>query len=222
MTRSIKRSQKRGLTSEGSWRTLKFSSWEKDTLILHRLCACFRVPGIVRYLGGEMPSASAFQQVCRLCAKAGPLKGVRVRLRPRRLQTKIEPSGEKACLARQPKSSCVTVHLSFGLGVLYENSRTTPSFGTGERLACLSRERQCNLLPITLTAERSVCFPREKEMNLLSQFLYGALHTFTVVQAARNLPRSSVPFRCLHQPRLHDGGEVCLQAHVLARRCRSG
>ena len=52
-------------------------SGKKDTLILHRLGACFRVPGIdyprFRYLGGEMPPASAFQQVCRLCAKAGPL-----------------------------------------------------------------------------------------------------------------------------------------------------
>ena len=136
--------------------------------------------------------------------------GVRVRLRPRRLQTKIEPTGEKACLARQPKPSCVTMHLSFGLGVLFENSRTTPSFGTGERLACLSRERQCNLLPITLNAERFVCFPRGKQMNRLSQFLYGVP---TYVYGG---------YRCLQQPRLHDGREVCLQAHVLARRFRCG
>ena len=48
-------------------------SGKKDMLILHRLGACFRVPGIdyprFRYFGGEMPPAS----MCRLCAKAGPL-----------------------------------------------------------------------------------------------------------------------------------------------------
>ena len=52
-------------------------SGKKDTLLLHRLGACFRVPSIhypgFRNLGGEMPLANAFQQVCRLCAKAGPL-----------------------------------------------------------------------------------------------------------------------------------------------------
>ena len=52
-------------------------SGKKNTLMLHMLGACFRVPGIdyprFIYLGGEMPPASSFQQVCRLCAKAGPL-----------------------------------------------------------------------------------------------------------------------------------------------------
>ena len=50
-------------------------SSKKDTLILHRLGACFRVPGVdyprFRYVGDEMPTGSQFHQVCRLCTKAG-------------------------------------------------------------------------------------------------------------------------------------------------------
>ena len=48
---------------------------KKDTLILHRFGACFRVPGIAyprfRYALPEMPPGSEFHQVCSLCAKAG-------------------------------------------------------------------------------------------------------------------------------------------------------
>ena len=51
------------------------SEARKDILILHRLGACFRVPGIdylrFRFSGTEMPSGSEFHQVCSLCAKAG-------------------------------------------------------------------------------------------------------------------------------------------------------
>ena len=48
------------------------SEARKDILILHRLGACFRVPGIdylrFRFSGTEMPSGSEFHQVCSLCA----------------------------------------------------------------------------------------------------------------------------------------------------------
>ena len=53
------------------------TSGRKDTLNLHHLGACFRVPGIdylrYRYAGTEMPPGSEFHQVCSLYAKAGAL-----------------------------------------------------------------------------------------------------------------------------------------------------
>ena len=49
----------------------------KDTLILHRLGSCFRVPDLdylrFRFMGSEMPPRSEIQQICRPCVKAGAL-----------------------------------------------------------------------------------------------------------------------------------------------------
>ena len=79
------------------------TSGKKDTLILRRVGACFRVPGIdypkfFRYLGGCRQRADSSR--CVVSARKQGLwtkvKEVRVRLRARRLQTKIDWTGEKA------------------------------------------------------------------------------------------------------------------------------
>ena len=128
-------------------------SGKQDTLILHRLGACFRVPGIdyprFRYLGGEMPPASSFQQVCRLCAKAGPLD-------------RAEGGSSKTQIRRRLNG------LKLGLGVLTGVAKQLFHSlfwhrGKGEAKQPSSHH---------LTAERFVCFPRGKQMNRLSQFLY--------------------------------------------------
>ena len=66
------RSEARAALQSGYYASL---SGKKNTRILHRLGACFRVPSIdyprFHYAGTVMPASSNFFQVCSGCAKAG-------------------------------------------------------------------------------------------------------------------------------------------------------
>ena len=146
------------------------------------------------------------------------LKGVRVRLRPRRLQTKIDPTGDQAWLARQPKSSCVTVrswspvrkqsyHSLFWhrgkVGLPLEGEAKQPS----------SHHSHCG----------TICLLSEVEANE-SAFAVSLRRPYIRLRWFKQLAlfRTRLSLSCfLRQLRLHDGREVCLQALVLARRYRS-
>ena len=52
----------------------------KGTLILHRLGACFAIPGLdylkFQYVGPAVPARSQYHQVCKLCARGSTLDGL--------------------------------------------------------------------------------------------------------------------------------------------------
>ena len=100
------------------------------------------------------------------------LKEVRVRLRPRRLQTKTDPTG----LARQSKSSCVTVQLEFRSWSPNWCRKTVvplPLLAQGKGWLASRGRGKATFFPSLSLRKRFVCFPRGKQMNRLWQFLYG-------------------------------------------------